>query len=110
MAERKLKQIKICPDHYEYLKSLAKARKKTLQDLAEKAVIEFVTQRNNDDSIYIAYLNSPFNAKYKSFWFDQAILNKVKTVAQRDSTSENRVIYTSILHYCAEQQKTAPLA
>ena len=102
--EKKLRQIKVSHSQHSMLKALARGEK-TLRDVCEEAVWEFVDRRLHEKPKDNQYIVSPQRGNYQSYWFSAGLLAQVANVSRIDGISESRVIYTALFHYLKRQTK-----
>jgi hypothetical protein len=109
-SERVIKQIGLDEEVVHKLKMHALEKRKQMQEVTDQAMQEFFEQRDKvkeDKGRPPDYIVSPTNAKDFNVRLSKTVAKKLDKVANEDTATERRVIYTGLIAY-ARKHKLIP--
>ncbi|MGH1472654.1 MAG: hypothetical protein ACRBCS_15845 [Cellvibrionaceae bacterium] len=97
--EEVLKRVPMPKEYHEAVKEFASDDEKGLPEFYGEIIKNFILKREENKGSDFRYLVSPSSSKYVSLWINKEILDIVKSLAEADKVSANRVIYTAIQEF-----------
>jgi hypothetical protein len=105
--------IKALQNRLKKLESVAKSEESTdkprLNDIYDDSIKWFLKNAKSDPTLIYLVSPRPQDPKlknlYRSMWVKSELVEKVKKVADRDSVSVNRVIYSALEHYLSAARR-----
>ncbi|WP_416398623.1 hypothetical protein [Allohahella sp. A8] len=101
--ERTLQQVKLPKIVQDALKDYAKANNLTLNDSYDAIFEWFLKYRSLKTTFF--YFACPMEGDYKSMWPSVNRVEKIKSLAKKDKTQVNRVVFTAIVLFLQEHRK-----
>ena len=99
VEEKTLRQVKLPLNVRDAVEAYATDESVLIQDVYNSAIEWFLklVAKKKPGSYY--YLMSPKDADILSIWVKTKTLNRIKILAERDSTWETRIIFTAVVYY-----------
>ncbi|MBA52852.1 MAG: hypothetical protein CMK89_00215 [Pseudomonadales bacterium] len=99
VEEKTLRQVKLPLNVRDAVEAYATDESVLIQDVYNSAIEWFLklVAKKKPGSYY--YLMSPKDADNLSIWVKTKTLNRIKILAERDSTWETRIIFTAVVYY-----------
>ena len=98
--------VKIPPVLHKKIKEIAKQRGIKLYELYSQIVSDFLKEAKMP-TISIQYLVHQGDVKNQTIHLKEEIIADLKEIVLRDSVSENRIIFTAIVHFSKKLPLTA---
>lgn len=101
-SERTLRQVLLPSVVQDGVKDYAQRHRKQLQEVYDEAILYFLkVKKDFGDSLF--YFVSPTHPRFgttnKSMWISSRVVEKVATLAEKDTIPENRIIFTALVYF-----------